>query len=116
MWEIFILKNIVNLYTKCYNTIMNRIVNFLQKYFAVISVLIGISILLSVTFSSYIVTSNNHKAAEMYIGELKYSMEIDGSTTNTLTVPTGETIIDVKVNNLNPVDTYYKLLYFQFQL
>ena len=90
---------------------MNRIVNFLQKYFAVISVLIGISILLSVTFSSYIVTSNNHKAAEMYIGELKYSMEIDGSTTNILTVPTGETIVDVKVNNLNPVDTYYKLLY-----
>ena len=90
---------------------MNRVVNFLQKYFAVISVLIGISILLSVTFSSYIVTSNNHKAAEMYIGELKYSIEIDGSSNNTLTVPTGETIIDVKVNNLNPVDTYYKLLY-----
>ena len=90
---------------------MNRIVNFLQKYFAVISVLIGISILLSVTFSSYIVTSNNHKAAEMYIGELKYSIEIDGSSNNTLTVPTGETIIDIKVNNLNPVDTYYKLLY-----
>ena len=90
---------------------MNRIVNFLQKYFAVISVLIGISILLSVTFSSYIVTSSNHKAAEMYIGELKYSIEIDGSTTNTLSVPTGETIIDVKVNNQNPVDTYYKLLY-----
>ena len=90
---------------------MNRIVNFLQKYFAVISVLIGISILLSVTFSSYIVTSNNHKAAEMYIGELKYSIEIDGSSNNTLTVPTGETIIDVKVNNLNPIDTYYKLLY-----
>ena len=95
----------------CYNNVMNRIVNFLQKYFAVISVLIGISILLSVTFSSYIVTSNNHKAAEMYIGELKYSIELNGSSTNTLTVPTGETIIDIKVNNLNPVDTYYKLLY-----
>ena len=90
---------------------MNRVVNFLQKYFAVISVLIGISILLSVTFSSYIVTSNNHKAAEMYIGELKYSMEIDNESINTLTIPTGETIVDVKVNNLNPVDTYYKLLY-----
>jgi len=90
---------------------MNRIVNFLQKYFAVISILIGISILLSVTFSSYIVTSNDHKAAEMYIGELKYSMEIDNESINTLTVPTGETIVDVKVNNLNPVDTYYKLLY-----
>ena len=90
---------------------MNRIVNFLQHYLVIIAVLIGISILLSVTFSSYIVTSNNHKAAEMYIGELKYSIEIDGSSNNTLTVPTGETIIDVKVNNLNPVDTYYKLLY-----
>ena len=90
---------------------MNRVVNFLQHYLVIIAVLIGISILLSVTFSSYIVTSNNHKAAEMYIGELKYSIEIDGSSTNTLTVPTGETIVDVKVNNLNPVDTYYKLLY-----
>ena len=95
----------------CYNSPMNRVVNFLQKYFAVISVLIGISILLSISFSNFVVTSNNHKAAEMYIGELKYSMEIDGGTTNTLSVPTGETIIDVKVNNQNPVDTYYKLLY-----
>ena len=90
---------------------MNRIVNFLQHYLVIIAVLIGISILLSVTFSSYVVTSNNHKAAEMYIGELKYSIEIDETTTNTLSVPTGETIIDIKVNNLNPVDTYYKLLY-----
>ena len=90
---------------------MNRIVNFLQHYLVIIAVLIGISILLSVTFSSYVVTSNNHKAAEMYIGELKYSIELNGSSTNTLTVPKGETIIDIKVNNLNPVDTYYKLLY-----
>ena len=89
---------------------MNRIVNFLQKYFAVISVLIGISIVLSMTFSNYIVSSNSHKAAEMYIGELKYSVEIDGSL-NTLTVPKGETVVDVRVSNLNPVDTYYKLLY-----
>ena len=89
---------------------MNRIVNFLQKYFSVISILIGISIVLSMTFSNYIVTSNNHKAAEMYIGELKYSVEIDGSL-NTLTVPKGETVVDVRVSNLNPVDTYYKLLY-----
>ena len=85
----------------CYNNVMNRVVNFLQKYFAVISVLIGISILLSVTFSSYIVTSNNHKAAEMYIGTLKYSMTIDGTTTNTLSVPSGETIIDVTITNEN---------------
>ena len=92
---------------------MNNVLDFLKehKYLMVALVLVGISITLGVTYSNYIVTSNNHKAAEMYIGELKYSIEIDGSTTNTLSVPTGETIIDVKVNNLNPVDTYYKLLY-----
>ena len=92
---------------------MNKVLDFLKdhKYLMVALVLVGISIVLSITYSNYIVTSSNHKAAEMYIGELKYSMEIDGSTTNTLTVPTGETIVDVKVNNLNPVDTYYKLLY-----
>ena len=92
---------------------MNNVLDFLKehKYLMVALVLVGISIVLSITYSNYIVTSNNHKAAEMYIGELKYSMEIDETTTNTLSVPTGETIIDVKVNNLNPVDTYYKLLY-----
>ena len=92
---------------------MNNVLDFLKehKYLMVALVLVGISIVLSITYSNYVVTSNNHKAAEMYIGELKYSIEIDGSTTNTLIVPTGETIIDVKVNNLNPVDTYYKLLY-----
>ena len=77
----------------------------------VVSIFIVVSIILGVSYSNFIVTSNNHKAAEMYIGALKYSIEIDGNSTNTLTIPTGETIIDVKVNNQNPVDTYYKLLY-----
>ena len=92
---------------------MNKVLDFLKehKYLMVALVLVGISIVLSITYSNYIVTSNNHKAAEMYIGELKYLIEINGSTTNTLSVSTGETIIDVKVNNQNPVDTYYKLLY-----
>ncbi len=92
---------------------MNNVLDFLKehKYLMVALVLVGISIVLSITYSNYIVTSNNHKEAEMYIGELKYSIEIDETTTNTLSVPTGETIIDVKVNNQNPVDTYYKLLY-----
>ena len=92
---------------------MNNVLDFLKehKYLMVALVLVGISIVLSITYSNYIVTSNNHKAAEMYIGELKYLIEINGSTTNTLSVSTGETIIDVKVNNQNPVDTYYKLLY-----
>ncbi len=92
---------------------MNNVLDFLKehKYLMVALVLVGISITLGVTYSNYIVTSNNHKAAEMYIGSLKYSISIDSNETNTLTVEPGVTVIDVDVNNLNPVDTYYKLLY-----
>ena len=92
---------------------MNNVLDFLKehKYLMVALVLVGISITLGVTYSNYIVTSNDHKAAEMYIGTLKYSMTVDGTTANILAVPVGETIIDVTITNENPIDTYYKLIY-----
>ena len=90
---------------------MNRIFEMLKKYMIFIAILTGISIVLSLSYSNFIVASENHKVAEMYIGTLKYSMTIDGSTTNTLSVPSGETIIDVTITNENPIDTYYKLIY-----
>ena len=90
---------------------MNRIVDFFKKYLIIISILLSLAIVLSMSYSNFIVTSGKHKAAEMYIGTLKYSMTIDGITTNTLSVPAGETIIDVTITNENPIDTYYKLIY-----
>ena len=90
---------------------MNRIFEILKKYMIFIAILTGISIVLGMSYSNFIVTSGKHKAAEMYIGNLKYSMTIDGTTTNTLSVPAGETIIDVTITNENPIDTYYKLIY-----
>ena len=90
---------------------MNNIYKFLKRYLVVITVLITVSIVLSMSYSNFIVTSENHKVAEMYIGTLKYSMSIDGTNTNTLSVPNGETIIDVTINNENLIDTYYKLIY-----
>ena len=90
---------------------MNKIINGSNKYLLIIAMLVVISIVLSITYSNYFVESSNHRVAEMYIGSLKYSMKIDSNETNTLTVEPGVTIIDVNVSNLNPVDTYYKLLY-----
>ena len=83
----------------------------LKKYMIFIAILTGISIVLGMSYSNFIVASENHKVAEMYIGTLKYSMTIDGTTTNTLSVPAGETIVDVTITNENPIDTYYKLIY-----
>ena len=90
---------------------MNRVFEILKKYMIFIAILTGISIVLGMSYSNFIVASENHKVAEMYIGTLKYSMTIDGTTKNTLSVPSGETIIDVTITNENPIDTYYKLIY-----
>ena len=90
---------------------MNKIINGSNKYLLIIAMLVVISIVLSITYSNYFVESSNHRVAEMYIGSLKYSMKIDSNETNTLSLKPGVTVIDVDVNNLNPVDTYYKLLY-----
>ncbi len=90
---------------------MNRIFEMLKKYMIFIAILTGISIVLGMSYSNFIVASENHKVAEMYIGTLKYSMTIDGTTKNTLSVPAGETIVDVSITNENPIDTYYKLIY-----
>ena len=94
-----------------YNNFMNRVFEILKKYMIFIAILTGISIVLGMSYSNFIVASENHKVAEMYIGTLKYSMTIDGTNTNTLSVPSGETIIDVSITNENPIDTYYKLIY-----
>ena len=90
---------------------MNKIINGSNKYLLIIEMLVVISIVLSITYSNSFVESSNHRVAEMYIGSLKYSMKIDSNETNTLSLKPGVTVIDVDVNNLNPVDTYYKLLY-----
>ena len=90
---------------------MQKIVNFTKQYIGVISIVLAVCILLTYTFSSFIVSTGKKKVAEMYIGQLKYSMTIEGNNTNTLTVPAGETIVDIGIANLNATNTYYKLLY-----
>ena len=90
---------------------MQKIVNFTKEYIGVISIVLALCILLSSTLSSFIVTTGKTKVAEMYVGQLKYSMTIEGESTNTLTVPAGETIVDIDIANLNAINTYYKLLY-----
>ncbi|UKI58809.1 MAG: hypothetical protein L6V81_05520 [Clostridium sp.] len=52
---------------------MKRVLEFLKehKYLMVLLIIVGFSVTLGLTYSNFIVTSNNHKAAEMYIGALK---------------------------------------------
>ena len=90
---------------------MNRVIDYFKQYIGVVSIVLAVCILLTYSLSYFKVNIDNKRAAEMYVGELKYSIEIDGNSTNTLNVPAGETIVDVNVTNQNGVDTYFKLLY-----
>ena len=90
---------------------MQKIIDYFKQYIGVISIVLALCILLTYSLSYFMVNTGNKRAAEMYVGELKYSMTIEGNSTNTLSVPAGETIIDINVTNQNGVDTYFKLLY-----
>ena len=90
---------------------MQKIVDYVKQYIGVISIVLAVCILLTYSFSHFKINIESKKAAEMYIGELKYAITIDGKSTNTLTIPAGETIVDINLTNQNEIKTYYKLLY-----
>ena len=43
---------------------------------------LALFILVGSTFSNFLVTSNDHRATQMYIGELKYSLKVDNNNSN----------------------------------
>ena len=90
---------------------MKKIVDYTKQYIGVISIVLALCILLTYSLSYFKVNTESKRAAEMYIGDLKYTISIDGTSTNTLTVPSGETIVDIDLTNQNEIKTYYKLLY-----
>ena len=90
---------------------MQKIVDYTKQYIGVISIVLAICILLTYSLSYFMVNTGNKRVAEMYLGELQYSMTIEGNSTNTLSVRSGETIVDVNITNLNKINTYFKLLY-----
>ena len=90
---------------------MQKAIDYFKQYIGVISIVLALCILLTYSLSYFKVNIDNKRAAEMYIGELKYSMTIEGNSTNTLSVPAGETIVDIDITNQNEIKTYFKLLY-----
>ena len=90
---------------------MQKVIDYVKQYIGIISIVLAVCILLTYSLSYFKVNTESKRAAEMYIGELKYTISIDGTSTNTLTVPAGKTIVDIDLTNQNEIKTYYKLLY-----
>ncbi len=82
-----------------------------KKNIFVIVMIILLCPILGISYSSFVMNTNKYKASEMLIGNLLYSIRINGNSVNTITVPKGETEAVIEITSLNTVSSNYKLVY-----
>ncbi len=88
-----------------------RYVKFFKKNVVVLVILlIVVCFSFGISYSNFIFNSNNHRAVEMHVNKLKYNIKINNTLTNKIDVPSGNSVINIEIESLNNVDTYFKLL------
>ena len=86
---------------------------FNKKYFAIVSVFIGIVTVLGVSYGYLSSESGWQLAAQLRINKLYYTFAIDGVSTNEIVVAanSGTTYHNVEITSLNDINTRYALTY-----
>ena len=86
---------------------------FNKKYFAIVSVFIGIITVLGFSYGYLASESGWQLAAQLRISKLFYSFTINGNTTDEISVPanSGTTYYNVEITSLNDISTRYALTY-----
>ena len=82
-----------------------------KKYLLATILLLSLCPLLGLTYSSFIFSSDNYRASEMYIGSLMYGIKINDESVSKITVAPGETEVNIEITSLNAVSSFYKLIY-----
>ena len=82
-----------------------------KKYLLAAILLLSLCPLLGLTYSSFIFSSDNYRASEMYIGSLMYGIKINDESVSKITVEPGETEVNIEITSLNAVSSFYKLIY-----
>ena len=82
-----------------------------KKYLLATILLLSLCPLLGLTYSSFIFSSDNYRASEMYIGTLMYGIKINDESVSKITVEPGETEVNIEITSLNTVSSFYKLIY-----
>ena len=88
-----------------------RYIKFFKKNVVVLVILlIVVCFSFGISYSNFIYNSNNHRAVEMYVNKLKYNIKINNILTNKIDIPSGNSVVNIEIESLNNVDTYFKLL------
>ena len=88
-----------------------RYIKFFKKNVVVLVILlIVVCFSFGISYSNFVYNSNNHRAVEMHINKLKYNIKINNTLTNKIDIPSGNSVVNIEIESLNNVDTYFKLL------
>ncbi len=91
-----------------------KYIKFLKKNVVVLVILlIVVCFSFGISYSNFIYNSNNHRAVEMHIDKLNYSIKINNTNTNEITVSPGNSLIELEIESLNKINTFYKLFYLE---
>lgn len=90
----------------------NRVIKNLKLILIILTtILIFVCISFSASYSSFKYNTESRRAVEIHLSNLDYYMEINEIPTHMLTLSPGNNIVNITIESLNDVSTYYKLLY-----
>ena len=62
------------------------------------------------TYSNFVYNSNDHRAVEMHISKLMYSIKINGNPVSEIDIKPGISRLSIEIESLNEIISYYKLI------
>ncbi len=62
------------------------------------------------TYSNFVYDSDDHRAVEMHISKLMYSIKINGNPVSEIDIKPGISRVSVEIGSLNEIISYYKLI------
>lgn len=63
------------------------------------------------TYSKFIYTSSSNRVAEIFVNKLNYKFTINNKETNEITIPSGNSVLNISMTSLNEKENYFKLFY-----
>ena len=89
----------------------NKYISFFKKEIVfLLLLLIVVCISFGITYANFVFDSENKRAVEMFTGALTYNLKINGTYQNNITVPSGSSILNIEIEGMNEISSYYKLL------
>ena len=88
---------------------INKVQRIYFIFLAIILVIVCFSF--GKTYSKFIYTSSSNRVAEIFVNKLNYKFTINNKETNEITIPSGNSVLNISMTSLNEKENYFKLFY-----